>query len=217
MNTTDTNTCRLAKKSSRFRLAAWSGVVLMALMTPSAAFAHGGDGHDGHDGQDGQTTAARLTGRQRQAIQSATKRFRNPDAARAAGFIPTDVCVELPGVGGMGYHWVNPANIADGVIDPTKPEILVFVPAREGRVKLGAVEYFAADADQNLSTDGDRPNLFGNAFNGPMPGHEPGMPIHFDLHVWLYKHNPAGELAVWNPNVSCSGPSSELSDGFGDD
>jgi hypothetical protein len=29
------------------------------------------------------------------------------------------------------------------------------------------------------------------------------MPIHYDLHVWLYKHNPAGMFAAWNPRVSC--------------
>jgi hypothetical protein len=29
------------------------------------------------------------------------------------------------------------------------------------------------------------------------------MPIHYDLHVWLYKHNPAGTFAMWNPRVHC--------------
>jgi hypothetical protein len=33
-------------------------------------------------------------------------------------------------------------------------------------------------------------------------GH-PEMPIHYDLHVWLYRHNPAGMFAMWNPSVHC--------------
>ena len=36
-----------------------------------------------------------------------------------------------------------------------------------------------------------------------MLGHNPKMPIHYDLHVWLYRHNPAGKFAMWNPTVSC--------------
>ena len=34
-----------------------------------------------------------------------------------------------------------------------------------------------------------------------MLGHAPGMPIHYDLHVWLQKRNPSGMFAQWNPEV----------------
>ena len=30
------------------------------------------------------------------------------------------------------------------------------------------------------------------------------MPIHYDLHLWLHRHNPAGRFAMWNPTVSCT-------------
>jgi hypothetical protein len=36
-----------------------------------------------------------------------------------------------------------------------------------------------------------------------MLGHAPGMPIHYDLHVWLWKHNPSGLYAPWNPDATC--------------
>jgi hypothetical protein len=36
-----------------------------------------------------------------------------------------------------------------------------------------------------------------------MPGHQPGMPIHYDLHVWLWMDNPSGMFAPWNPRVRC--------------
>ena len=68
-----------------------------------------------------------------------------------------------------------------------------------GKLRLGAVEYFQADADQDLATDQDRPSLFDLPFDGPMLGHEPGMPIHYDLHVWLYKHNPGGHVRDVEP------------------
>lgn len=103
----------------------------------------------------------------------------------------------------MGYHYVNPANIADGVTDPAAPEILVYHRDRSGRLRLGAVEYFAVDADQNLATDADRPSLMGIPFDGPMPGHDPPMPVHYDLHAWVFTHNSAGDIAAWNPSVIC--------------
>ena len=52
----------------------------------------------------------------------------------------------------MGVHYGNPELIADGRLDATRPEILVDHPSREAAV-LGAVEYFQADADQDLATD----------------------------------------------------------------
>lgn len=45
--------------------------------------------------------------------------------------------------------------------------------------------------------------MFGQPFDGPMPGHEPGMPVHYDLHVWVGRANPAGVFSPWNPKVSC--------------
>jgi hypothetical protein len=32
------------------------------------------------------------------------------------------------------------------------------------------------------------------------------MPIHYDLHVWLWKKNPSGMFARWNPTVTCPTP-----------
>lgn len=49
-----------------------------------------------------------------------------------------------------------------------------------------------------------QPSLFGRAFDGPMPGHNPQMPWHYELHVWAWQGNPSGLFASWNPNVSCN-------------
>ncbi len=135
--------------------------------------------------------------------REATRRFRDIDVARAAGYTSTSECAQDPKYGGMGIHYANSALVADGKLDIAKPEILVYQPQPGGKLRLGAVEYFQADADQDLATDADRPSLFSMPFDGPMLGHEPGMPIHYDLHVWLYRHNPAGLFAMWNPTVRC--------------
>ena len=46
-------------------------------------------------------------------------------------------------------------------------------------------------------------SLFGGKFDGPMPGHEPGMPVRYDLYAWVWRANPDGILSQFNPNVSC--------------
>lgn len=145
-----------------------------------------------------------LTRAQRTVIRDATRQFRDVDAAIAAGYMPSDACAEIPGVGGMGYHFVNPELVADGRVVPTRPEVLVYNKTDDGRFRLDAIEYFVVDADQNAATDHDRPTLMGHPFDGPMEGHELGMPIHYDLHAWVYRNNPAGELSAWNPTITCS-------------
>jgi hypothetical protein len=135
-------------------------------------------------------------------VKRATARFQRVAEARKAGYHPVGACTEEPGVGGMGYHYANDELLADPGLDPRKPEILVY-ESRGERRRLVAVEYMSIDADQDLGTDDDRPSMFGQPFDGPMLGHEPGMPIHYDLHAWVWKHNPSGTFAQYNPRVSC--------------
>lgn len=115
--------------------------------------------------------------------------------------MPFSDCVAAPGLGTMGIHYARPSLLGGG-LDARQPELLLYVPSDDG-LRLVGVEYFKIDADQNLTTDDDRPSLFGQPFDGPMEGHQPGMPRHYDLHVWLWQANPAGMFAQFNPNVSC--------------
>ncbi|MBA3375421.1 MAG: hypothetical protein H0U00_06350 [Actinobacteria bacterium] len=103
----------------------------------------------------------------------------------------------------MGIHAVNPPLLADDAVDTLRPEILLYVPKSNGKLELVGVEYWKRDADQDLGTSGDKPSLFGRPFDGPMPGHNPTMPIHYDLHVWVAEANPSGVFAMFNPAISC--------------
>jgi hypothetical protein len=47
------------------------------------------------------------------------------------------------------------------------------------------------------------PTIFGQTFEGPMDGHGPGEPVHFDKHVWVWEENPSGMFAQFNPNLTC--------------
>ena len=146
------------------------------------------------------------------AAKASLNKYQDVNVAKAAGYAPASPCTFFPGgggnassdQGGMGVHFMNQAYVADGKLIPSKPELLVYQPTANGGFQLVAAEYFKPDADQNVKTDGDRPTLFGRAFDGPMLGHAPGMPIHYDLHVWFWKYNTDGLFAEWNPAVTCS-------------
>lgn len=145
---------------------------------------------------------------------AATARYHRESAALADGFIATEDCVSAPGLGGMGFHYLNLARASDLTVNASEPELLLYEPTRNGRGRLVGVEYFvpvisngAPWFDPNTPPpviDNPAPVLFGRTFDGPMPGHEPGMPWHYDLHVWIWKHNPSGLFARFNPTVQCS-------------
>lgn len=143
-----------------------------------------------------------------QAAKAASAKYHSVQQALADGYSGAgEPCVASPGPplppGAMGVHYVNGPLVGDSAIDPLKPEVLLYAPTDDGKVKLVGVEYMKIDADQNLATDGDRPSIFGVPFDGPMPGHNPTMPIHYDLHVWFWRDNPNGMFAPFNSAVSC--------------
>ncbi len=144
-----------------------------------------------------------------QAAKAATARYHSFKQALKNGYsVEGEPCV--PPVGprspAMGIHAENEALMAGPTVDPLRPELLLYIPDKHGKLRLVGVEYWKADADQSLATSGDRPSLFGRPFDGPMPGHNPTMPVHYDLHVWLWEVNPSGLFAPLNPNLACPGP-----------
>ncbi len=134
-------------------------------------------------------------------VRSTLEKYKDPIVAVHDGYFSTVGCVEYPS-GGMGVHFLNPALIAP-VPDPLRPQILVYEPDGD-KLRLVAAEWFIP-----LATGiKEAPHIFGRPFNGPMEGHHPLMPTelhHYDLHVWLFKVNPAGMFSSTNPTVKCGG------------
>jgi hypothetical protein len=136
-------------------------------------------------------------------VRAAVAKYHSFEQAKRDGYtVAGELCIASPD-GTMGIHAINPALLADNAIHVDRPEILLYVPKANGKLELVGVEYWKADADQNLGTNADLPSLFGRAFEGPMPGHSPVMPIHYDMHVWVAERNPSGVFALFNPAVSC--------------
>ena len=128
-----------------------------------------------------------------QSVRRATSRFHSTTQALNAGYLRDDHCVSAPGLGGMGFHWVNP-NLVDPTFDPLKPEVVLYAPDSDGNLHLVALEYIVINV-------GQAPPMFGS-----QPFDVGGTPIpdpHWSLHVWLYKDNPTGMFTPFNPDVSC--------------
>lgn len=138
-----------------------------------------------------------------QAARSATAVFRSIAAARNAGYVKASRCIDGAD-GAEGIHYVNQKLVENPALSVTQPELLLYEPLRTGALRLVGVEYFKLDDDGSLRTDDDRPSLFGRRFEGPMRGHGPGQPVHYDLHVALWKTNPRGMFVPLNPDVSCA-------------
>ncbi len=132
-------------------------------------------------------------------VHAALAKYEDVVVAVHDGYHSTVGCVQYP-EGGMGIHFVNRALIGP-VPDPMRPQILLYVPVGDKLALIGA-EWFIP-----LATGvKERPHLFGQAFDGPMEGHTPLQPAalhHYDLHVWLFKHNPLGMFKRANPEVKC--------------
>lgn len=155
------------------------------------------------------------------AVRRATAQFHNADVAAAAGYVFGEPCVASP-AGAMGIHAPNPALIGDQTIDPERPEVLLYQEKPNGGLKLIGVEYLQVVLVRNTTTGrvspwfsasrwpsnyvvvNPTPQLFGQTFDGPMPGHSPTMPWHWDFHVWIWANNPNGMFAQWNPSISCN-------------
>jgi len=144
-----------------------------------------------------------------QKVREALDKYRDPVMAVHDGYFSTLGCVEYPkpgaagqvpyAAGGMGVHFFNVMLM--GKLDPLQPQVLVYQPVG-GKLRLVAAEYFIPLSPEVK----ERPQLFGHPFDGPMVGHHPLMPhemTHYDLHVWLWKTNPAGLFAPTNPDVKC--------------
>ena len=138
-------------------------------------------------------------------VRRLTAPYHDHAAAADAGWsIPLSPCVEMPGVGGMGYHYGNWEYLMNGILDPLMPEVLLYEPQKNGKLRLVGVEYIVPfgppEAEGEAPIEGDQPYLFGQDFvNSPHVG-EHGA---WTLHVWLWRNNPNGIFEDWNPKVSC--------------
>ena len=150
--------------------------------------------------------------RQVAGARAATLKYRNVLVAILDGFVPMTGC-EQNSTGAMGQHWVRADRVVAQGVDPSAPEILLYLPTAAG-LKLVGVEYeenalvnglpyYGLTAPDPASVSPPPVMFGGRVFDGPMQGHTPVQPWHYDLHVWVWETNPSGLFVQYNPALSC--------------
>ncbi len=132
-------------------------------------------------------------------VRNATAAYHSIPAAQAAGYdlVPgLDNCFDNPGVGGMGFHYIN-TSLLDTVVDPLKPEAFVYAPDSSAKIYFVAIEYIVPiDAWDAVNTQ--PPSLFGQIYE-----RNTTLGV-YSLHAWIWKPNSSGMFNDWNPKISCS-------------
>lgn len=132
-------------------------------------------------------------------LRAVLARFHDLELAKAAGYT-----VELTGCyidespaarGAMGFHFGKASAINKLTPDPLEPEALLYEPQPNGRYRLVGVEFLIPYT--LLPRSSAPPTLFGQAFA------QNDVFQVWALHAWVWKNNPSGMFASWNPNVSC--------------
>ena len=137
------------------------------------------------------------------AVRQATARFHQLSAAEKAGYGVFYVCTDEPGQGAMGQHYVNGTLVGDAVLDPARPEAVIYEPKKNGGSKLVGVEWVVFQSAWEGAGNAAPPTLFGRTLKLVPEPNRYGIPAFYQIHAWVWKHNPSGTFSDWNPKVSC--------------
>jgi hypothetical protein len=135
-------------------------------------------------------------------VRESTERFKDVSVAEQEGYGLLFGCVSGPDYGAMGMHFVNFPLVLDGVLDPTKPEIVIYEPLPDGRLRLIGADYLVL-ADAWNATHSAPPELGGQLLHFFEAPNRFGLPPFYTLHVWAWKENPTGMFSNWHAKVSC--------------
>jgi hypothetical protein len=162
-------------------------------------------------------------------VRQATERFRDVNVALADGYIrdPFNLCETAAmmgrpaSLGAMGIHYFRPDLLGitappsprvNGVgthTDFRKPSILIYEPQADGSLQLVAVENLAFTAAWRAAGHTDPPSFYGVKYDAMVDDPKTAVDEahmfepHFDRHVWIYRENPNGVFAPFNPAVTC--------------
>lgn len=163
-------------------------------------------------------------------VRAATERFRDVQVAVAEGYIrdPSGMCATAemegrsPDEGAMGLHYFRPDLL--GITGPPnprvsgtgthtdflRPAVLIYEPQADGSLELVAVENLVFINAWEGAGNRQPPSFHGVSYDrmADDPATEideaHGFEPHYDRHVWIYRENPDGVFAQFNPRVSCA-------------
>jgi hypothetical protein len=140
---------------------------------------------------------------------------------------PGNLCDDAPmmgrpaSLGAMGIHFFRPdllgitgppnprVNGTGTHVDFRRPSILIYEPQQDGSLALVAVENLVFVDSWKKAGNTKPPSFHGVEYD--LMQDDPATAVdeahlfapHWDRHVWLYRENPNGVFAQFNPAVSC--------------
>jgi hypothetical protein len=175
--------------------------LMLAAAGPSRAVAQDGHQHE----QTAEITANQQNGAATllKTVRDSLARFKDVSVAEAEGYSLQFGCVSGDDSGAMGLHYVNSTLVNSGVLDATRPQIIIYEPTANGGRRLIGVDYLLI-ADAWNKTNAGPPQLMGQLFHLFTSPNRFGLPAFYTLHVWAWKDNPTGAFVNWHANVSCA-------------
>jgi hypothetical protein len=163
------------------------------------------------------------------SVRAASAKFSDVKVANAARYTTDGKCMSAAMIGypasagAMGLHYVRKDLI--GITPPSSgqrvsgtkihtdflhPSMLVYEPEADGSVRLVAVENLVFQSAWRSAGHSDAPTFHGHKY--VLLQDDPKTPVdeahnfepHYELHVWLYRPNPKGLFAEFNPKVTCA-------------
>jgi hypothetical protein len=136
-------------------------------------------------------------------VREATERFKDPAVADGEGYKLAFGCVSGPDFGAMGLHFVNMDFVGDPSLDPRHPEIVIYEPMANGRLRLIGADFLVLASAWDALHPGEPPQIMGQLLQLFEAPNRFGLPAFYTLHVWAWKESPTGTFVNWNANVSC--------------
>ena len=162
-------------------------------------------------------------------MRAATAKYLDVNVALADGYVrdPSNMCetADMMGkpssLGGMGIHYFRPDLL--GITAPPNPKVdgngthtdfanpavLIYEPQAGGSLELIAVENLVFEKAWADAGHTAPPSFHGKPWDtmrdDPATALDEahGFAPHHDRHVWLYRENPNGLFAPFNPRVNC--------------
>ena len=136
-------------------------------------------------------------------VRESTDRFHDVHVANDAGYHLMFGCVSGPDAGAMGMHFVNLGLATDAVMDAAKPEIVIYEPMPNGRLRLVGADFLVFKDVWDAAHPGETPQLMGQLLHLFEAPNRFGLPAFYTLHVWAWKESPTGTFVNWHSKISC--------------
>jgi hypothetical protein len=162
-------------------------------------------------------------------VRLAAARFADVEVALAEGYIrdPGNSCetADMMGRpatdGAMGIHYFRPDLLGITATEPrvagtgvhtdfTTPAVLLYEPQADGSMELVGVENLVFMDAWAAAGNTAPPSYLGEVWDAMVDDPDTeideshGFAPHYDRHVWVFRENPNGVFAQFNPAVTCA-------------